>query len=282
MNRLFVLIPAIGEQDAAEDIPYLKMIGNVDKNSFIDIFRKINQSQKLIKEEDVVFYYDDNHFKALVNTAKIALSDSKEMPQLGNLLVFFDDKKSIQKEKMGLSTIKVYEVEVKNGLLNAFMEGGADEADALLNREALNYPNRPLEIKKPDGNSASVKPLCCNQEDVYLWLVSHRSPRRNIDPNAKKHKRKVSYGKGGKVSPITYSIEQLDAFLQKAVPAQKGRRELYYKDVKKDNIIVFWDENRTDLYHAFETKADDQEEIQKIYKRGKKDLFERIEATAVL
>ena len=102
MNRLFVLIPAIGEQDAAEDIPYLKMIGNVDKNSFIDIFRKINQSQKLIKEEDVVFYYDDNHFKALVNTAKIALSDSKEMPQLGNLLVFFDDKKSIQKEKMGL------------------------------------------------------------------------------------------------------------------------------------------------------------------------------------
>lgn len=282
MNRLFLLIPAVGEQDAAEDIPYLKMIGNVDKNSFIDIFRKINQSQKLIKEEEVVFYYDDNHFKALVNTAKTALSDSQEMPQLENLLVFFDDKKSIQKEKMGLSPIKIYDVEVKNGLLNAFVEGGPDKADALLNQEALNYPNRPLEINKPDGNSVSVKPLCCNQEDVYLWLVSHRNPRRNIDPNANKHKPKVSYGKKGKVSAITYSIEQLDAFLQKAVPAQKGRRELYYKDVKKDNIIIFWDENRTNLYHAFETKADDQEEIQKIYQRGKKDLFERIEATAIL
>ena len=282
MNRLFLLIPAVGEQDAADDISYLKMIGNVDKNSFIDIFRKINQSQKLIKEEEVVFYYDDNHFKALVNTAKTALSDSEEMPQLENLLVFFDDKKSIQKEKIGLSPIKVYEVDVKNGLLNAFMEGGPNEADALLNREALNYPNRPLEIKKPDGDNVSIKPLYCNQEDIYLWLVSHRSPRRNIDPNAKKHKRKVSYGKRGKVSPITYSIDQLNVFLQKAVPAQKGRRELYYKDVKKDNIIIFWDENVTELYHAFETKADDQEEIQKIYKRGKKELFERIEATAVL
>ena len=281
MNRLFLLIPAVTEQDAAEDVAYLKVLGNVDKDSLIGFFRKINQSQRLVEEEAVDYYYDDNHLKALISTAQKALAGVDDMPQWENLLVFFDGKKSIQNEKIGLSPIKVYGVEVKKGLLNAFVENGTT-FDALLNKDALNDTVHPLDVETANGGRFAVKVLECDPKEVYKWLVHNRDPKRKIDPNANKHKRKSSYGKGGKVSPVTYSREQLDDFLQKAVVAKKGLRELYFKDLGNHKIIIFWDENWTDNYHAFEIEDDDQEEIQKIYKRGGRALCRRIEDTSIL
>lgn len=281
MNRLFLLIPAVSEQDAVEDVAYLKLLGDVDKDSLIGFFRKVNQSQRLIEEEAVDYYYDDNHFKALVSTAKKALAGVDDMPQWENLLVFFDDKKSIQDEKIGLSPIKVYGIEVKKGLLNAFVENGA-VSDALLNKDALNDTVHPLDVETANGRQFAVKALECDPKEVYKWLVHNRDPKRKIDPNANKHKRKSSYGKGGKVSPITYSIEQLNDFLQKAVVAKKGLRELYFKDLEKHKIIIFWNENWTGFYHAFEFEADDEQEIQKIYQRGGRSLYRRIEDTSIL
>ena len=282
MNRLFLLIPAIGEQVAAEDIAYLKVLRDVDKDSFIGFFRKVNQSQKLIKWEDVDYYYDDNHLKAFVNAARAALEGSEEMPQLENLLVFFDDKKSIQGEKIGVTPIKVYGVDVKKGLLNAYMEGGPVDSDVLLNHDALNNPNRSFEIETPEGLSVSIEALDVKPSVVYLWLVKNRNPKRNIDPNAQKHKRKTRLGNKGVISPITYTIDQLDSLLQKAVPAKKGLREFYFKDTTANKLVIFFDENQANLYHAFEVPADDEQERQKMFKRGGRDLVNRVEATSQL
>ncbi len=87
--------------------------------------------------------------------------------------------------------------------------------------------------------------------------------------------------KGVKISPISYTKEQLEVFLRKAVSAGKGLRELYYKDNERNKIIVFWDENlESPSYHAFEIDANDLSEIQKMYKRGGRSLINKIERTS--
>ena len=111
-----------------------------------------------------------------------------------------------------------------------------------------------------------------------------RYPSRQLDTNYKKHSERSKLGKNGaNISPITYEKQQLDDFLKKAVVAKKGWRELYFKDQKNDKIVVFWDENlETPSYHAFEISVDDIQEIQKIFKRGGRDLVTRINETSSL
>jgi hypothetical protein len=114
--------------------------------------------------------------------------------------------------------------------------------------------------------------------------MRRRTPQRKLDPNYKKHGSKERVGKKGvRISPLTYTEQQLNDFLKRAVVAKKGLRELYFKDKENDKIIIFWNENlEAPTYHALEIAANDAAETQKIFKRGGQALANRIEKTAEL
>lgn len=282
MNRLFLLIPAIGEEDAGQDIAYLKQLGKIDGEGVLSILRRIVRSLRLVEGEDFEILYDDGHLKQLFRKLKLRKA-SQEMPPLENLLLFFNDAVSIQQRGAGKTSIAINGMTVDSGLVNAFME---DESTGrvLLNRGALINPEHPIDVISANGEQQRLDPLPCEDADVYLWFVENRTPQRQLDPNYKKHGIKEKTGKGGvKISALSYTEQLLNEFLKRAVVASKALRELYFKDNTKDKIIIFWDENlKTPSYHAMEVAADDAEEIQKIYKRGGSALRKRIEDTSHL
>ena len=282
MNRLYLLIPAIGEKDAGQDIAYLKQLGKVDGEGVLSILRQIVRSLRLVEGEDMETLYDERHFKQLFRKIKQKKS-TQEMPHLENLLLFFNDAVSIQQRGLGKIPVDINGMPVSNGLVNAFVED-ATVGKVLLNRDALVNTEQPIDVKRGNGEPLSLNPLPCEAADVYLWFVEKRTPQRTLDPTYEKHGKKEKTGKGGvSISPITYTEQQLDEFLKRAVVARKGLRELYFKDNSKDKIIIFWDENlKNPSYHAMEVATDDAEEIQKIYKRGGRALMKRIEETSVL
>lgn len=278
MNRLFLLIPAIGgEENAWQDFAYLRELGEVDNDVVISILRQIVRSLKLVAEEDFELIYDERYFKCLLRSAH------QEMPQLGNLLVFFNDAMSIQQRGIGNTPATINGMQVDNGLVNAIVEGGM-AGEALLNKDALTKPDQPILVKKENGEQLELSVLPCQEAEVYLWFVENRLPQRVLDPNYWKHGRKVKTGKKGvRVSALTYTEEQLGVFLKRAVVAKKGLRALYFKDNAKNKIVIFWDENLDNpSYHAMEVETDDAEEIQKIFKRGGRALNDRIEDASKL
>ena len=284
MNRLYLLIPAVNDGDAGEDVAYLKLLGDVDADNVIDIFKEIKKKKKYVEEDDLEIVFDQKHLNGLIRLLKDKKNKGKtleEMPQIENLLLFLNDTYSIQDLKVGNNPVKVNGMTVSQGLVNAFID--EQSHNTLLNKDAMNDPEHPIEVEL-QGEHHHLSPLSCDPVDVYLWLVANRYPSRQLDTNYKQHSERSKLGENGvAISPVTYEEQQLNEFLKKAVVAKKGLRELYFKDLKKDKIIVFWDENLdTPSFHAFEIAVDDIPEIQKIFKRGGRNLVNRINETATL
>ena len=275
MNRLFLLIPSVGDEDADPDAAYLKQVGRIDNEETISILKRIVQSMKLVEGEDYEMFYDEKYLKKLLK------SSDKGMPQMSNLLVFFNDAESIQQKEIGNIPLTINGVAVDSGLVNAFVEG-EESSKALINKDALAQPDSPLVVYDSDGKCLKFNVLRCDSKDVYLWFVENRIPQRVLDTNYKKHGRTVKTGKGGApISALTYPEEQLTEFLKRAVSANKASNRLYFKDRNNDKIIIFWDENLANpTFHAMEVDAGNQEEIQKIYKCGGRRLLEIIDITA--
>ena len=275
MNRLFLLIPSVGDEDADPDAAYLKQVGRIDNEETISILKRIVQSMKLVEGEDYEMFYDEKYLKKLLKPS------DKGMPQMSNLLVFFNDAESIQQKGIGNIPLTINGVAVDSGLVNAFVEG-EESSKVLINKDALAQPDSPLVVYDSDGKCLTFNVLRCDSKDVYLWFVENRIPQRVLDTNYKKHGRTVKTGKGGApISALTYLEEQLTEFLKRAVSANKASNRLYFKDRKSDKIIIFWDENLANpTFHAMEVAAGNQEEIQKIYKLGGRRLLEIIDITA--
>ena len=220
-------------------------------------------------------FYDEKYLKKLLKPS------DKGMPQMSNLLVFFNDAESIQQKGIGNIPLTINGVAVDSGLVNAFVEG-EESSKVLINKDALAQPDSPLVVYDSDGKCLTFNVLRCDSKDVYLWFVENRIPQRVLDTNYKKHGRTVKTGKGGApISALTYLEEQLTEFLKRAVSANKASNRLYFKDRKSDKIIIFWDENLANpTFHAMEVDAGNQEEIQKIYKLGGRRLLEIIDITA--
>ena len=275
MNRLFLLIPSVGDEDADPDAAYLKQVGRIDNEETISILKRIVQSMKLVEGEDYEMFYDEKYLKKLLK------SSDKGMPQMSNLLVFFNDAESIQQKGIGNIPLTINGVAVDSGLVNAFVEGKVS-GKVLINKDALAQPDSPLVVYDSDGKCLTFNVLRCDSKDVYLWFVENRIPQRVLDTNYKKHGRTVKTGKGGApISALTYPEEQLTEFLKRAVSANKTSNRLYFKDRKSDKIIIFWDENLANpTFHAMEVDAGNQEEIQKIFRLGGRRLLEIIDITA--
>ena len=275
MNRLFLLIPSVGDEDSNPDAAYLKQVGRIDNEETISILKLIVQSMKLVEGEDYEMFYDEKYLKKLLKPS------DKGMPQMSNLLVFFNDANSIQQKGIGNIPLTINGVAVDCGLVNAFVEGKVS-GKVLINKDALAQPDSPLVVYDLDGKYLTLNVLRCDSKEVYLWFVENRIPQRVLDSNYKKHGRTVKTGKGGApISALTYPEEQLTEFLKRAVSANKTSNRLYFKDRKSDKIIIFWDENLANpTFHAMEVDAGNQEEIQKIYKLGGRRLLEIIDITA--
>lgn len=283
MNRFYLIIPAIGDGDAGQDIAYLKKLGEIDNDGVLAILKRIVGSMELVKEEDFEVLYDNRHFNRLLQVLD-SEPGKQEMPQRGNLLVFFNDAVSIQQRKLGNTPVYINGMTVESGLINAYVDGEMT-GEALLNKDALANPEQPIDVRRIDGGQLLLNnSLTCDSASVYLWLVEHRAPRRQLDSSYEKHGKKEKSGRRGvRISALTYTGEQLNEFLKRAVVARKGLRELYYKDKSQNKIIIFWNENLQEpFYHAMETADDNMEEIQKIYKRGGSALMKRIEDTSAL
>ena len=275
MNRLFLLIPSVGDEDADPDAAYLKQVGRIDNEETISILKRIVQSMTLVEGEDYEMFYDEKYLKKLLK------SSDEGMPQMSNLLVFFNDAESIQQKGIGNIPLTINGVAVDSGLVNAFVEG-EESSKVLINKDALAQPDSPLVVYDLNGKCLKFNVLRCDSKEVYLWFVENRIPQRVLDTNYKKHGRTVKTGKGGApISALTYPEEQLTEFLKRAVSANKTSNRLYFKDRKSDKIIIFWDENLANpTFHAMEVDAGNQEEIQKIYKLGGRRLLEIIDITA--
>ena len=275
MNRLFLLIPSVGDDDAGPDAAYLKQVGRIGNEETISILRRIVQSIDLVEGENFEMLYDAKYLKRLLQ------SSDPGMPQMSNLLVFFNDAESIQQRGIGNTPLTINGAAVESGLVNAFVEG-EESSKVLINKDALAQPDSPLVVYDSDGKCLTFNVLRCDSKDVYLWFVENRIPQRVLDTNYKKHGRTVKTGKGGApISALTYLEEQLTEFLKRAVSANKASNRLYFKDRKSDKIIIFWDENLANpTFHAMEVDAGNQEEIQKIYKLGGRRLLEIIDITA--
>ena len=275
MNRLFLLIPSVGDEDSNPDAAYLKQVGRIDNEETISILKRIVQSMKLVEGEDYEMFYDEKYLKKLLK------SSDEGMPQMSNLLVFFNDADSIQQKGIGNIPLTINGVAVDSGLVNAFVEGKVS-GKVLINKDALAQPDSPPVVYDSDGKCLRLNVLRCDSKEVYLWFVENRIPQRVLDSNYKKHGRTVKTGKGGSpISALTYPEEQLTEFLKRAVSANKTSNRLYFKDRKNDKIIIFWDENLANpTFHAMEVDAGNQEEIQKIYKLGGRRLLEIIDITA--
>ena len=181
MNRVFLLIPAIGGKDAGQDIAYLKQLGKIEREGVLSILRQIVRSLRLVEGEEIETLYDEKHFKQLFRKLKQRKA-SQEMPQLENLLLFFNDAVSIQQRGIGKTSIAINGMTVDRGLVNAFVDESS-VGKVLLNRGALIDPEQPIDVKREDGERQSLHPLPCEAADVYLWLVENRTPNRQLDPS---------------------------------------------------------------------------------------------------
>ena len=59
MNRLFLLIPSVGDEDSNPDAAYLKQVGRIDNEETISILKRIVQSMKLVEGEVFEMFYDE-------------------------------------------------------------------------------------------------------------------------------------------------------------------------------------------------------------------------------
>lgn len=278
MNKFFLLIPAPSEEYAESDVAYLKILKNTDKEELVNIVRKIKGSFQLIEGDDFEVYYDKKYLKSM----SASLSDDVGMPQLRNLLLFFNDFKSIQEMCLEEEEIIVNGITIKSGLLNAFVVNNKGY-DSLLNVDALNNMDFPIQVMH-QNDCNSVKALECDSVEVYKWMVEHRYPERKLDENYEKHSKNRKRGRRGVIiSSLSYTKEELEFFLKRAVGSKSSQKELYFKDKSRNNIIIFFNENLLEpTFHAFEVDVEDTLERSKIYKRGGDDLFKRIEETSKL
>lgn len=277
MNRLFLLIPSVGDDDAGPDAAYLKQVGRIDNEETISILRRIVRSMDLVEGENFEMLYDAKYLKRLLQ------SSDPGMPQMSNLLVFFNDAESIQQRGIGNTPLTINGAAVESGLVNAFVEG-EEPGKVLINKDALARPDSPIVACDSEGNRLRLEVLKCDCKDLYLWFVDNRIPQRALDTNYKKHGRTVKVGKGGvSISALTYPEEQLAVFLKRAVSLKKTSNRLFFKDIQNNKIIIFWDENlKNPTYHAMEVDAGNQEVIQMIYRIGGRRLLENIDIAAGL
>ena len=273
MNQLFFLIPAADEEVASNDIAFIKVLPSIDEEIIRDLFAKFYKIIKFFKEEDIDFLYDSKYLKALMKGIS-----SSESPSMTQLLTLLNDCREVTEMSDTVHTVNG--MQVSHSIINNYLETGNTSSHKLVNKQALNNPDVPIQLTI-DGHTFLLEVLECDVEDIYKWFIDNRTPQYVFDASYGKHRSTSRQVEGVNVSPLTYSKEQAQELLKRAIIARRGSRILYFKDNLQNKILIFCNENlQNPSFHGFEVASDNQAERQKLMHRGGKLLDERLEQVA--
>lgn len=261
MNTLLILFPLQTDTDSCH--PYLLKV-DWDKQKQQDMVKRIIDAIKMIDHEDFEGFYDkkqrNQFYHSVVNKA--------EYPNASMILTYLKDWKEAKQPETGQVSVK--EMTLTHDCLGALNN---KTGCAIVDVEALQEKSaKALQLKGKDGKLMHVDIVECSAQSLYQWFVDNRKPQRILDENYAKHSKQVKSGPRGEISALTYSKEDTEYFLKRAVGVKGERRMCYW--VKEDKkIIIFFNENlASPTFHAYEIADDNAKELQKIANDVKKKM----------
>lgn len=276
MNNLFLILPIVSPVNPDDpEQSYLKVVDINNANEvtemLIDIYRQLTS----VDYENYNGFYDQSKLSALIKEAK-RLTLGRRYPEADRILRLFTNKPlSAYRSYKKTVKLNINGMDVHDGIINRFCSHVGE--NTLVDTDSLSCKPQSLVIKDSVGKVLNVSVISCCDTDLYNWFLTHRNPERKLDVNYRKHTNAPKIGYRGVISALTYSEEETADFLKKAVGVQNAKN-LFFKDATKNKIIVFWDENLSlnPTYHAYEISADDEAEIDKIYRKGGRSLVTKI------
>lgn len=280
MNHIYLIMPAL-KDDVNKDYSRIHAVQKFSQDEFVELVKNMKQLCQLVagefdaKKKNLAMYYSKKVLDKLYNLAK-QVSENEKKFEIGNLLLFFNNFMEVAPSTDADFNQSHPELEPYADMIHAYLQN--PDTSAVADADGLVNAGTGFNIDY-QGNRLTIQ-VYNNYVDLYKWLIAHREQKRQYDPNYEKHTQTEKRVKKGKVaSPITYTQTELEQMLEKAVCTSVEHGELYFYDKNKDKYIIFFAE-RGDLYHAFEFTEDNNEEMRKIWERGKRDLVERIKLAA--
>lgn len=280
-NNVYLILPVL-KKDASGDQSQIRTIDTITQKEFAALVGNAKRLCQLVAGENdsdnaqVGLYYVRKVLAGLHAVIK-KLPREKKQHNITALLKFFDEFTDIKQAEDTSFRDAHADLEPYADMIHAYMQSRDHSAIANVDGVAgkmqclqLEYQGKWLKLEVFD-----------NPIELYKWQIEHRNPQRQYDPNYEKHGQEEKYGKHGKVvSAITYKQEELEYFLKYAVRASRTHNELYFHDIGKGKYIIFFYEDLNSLYHAFEFTESDNVDTQMIWKRGGRDLDDRIKIVA--
>ena len=276
MNKVYLLLPVEDAQRTNRELSYLKNLVDFSEQEVKDLVDSIVKTMKLNKSESAGWYFDQRKYldlrskaKALEKGAKPSLVD--RMDASVKNFVDFRHRDGYDKNLV----LQINYTDQSGTILTGFISDPDIPDSVAVNANAL---VRPI---------VGYTNIQCDDLALHEWFTKHRKPKRELDVNYKKHGDRSYLGKKGVVvSRLSYNKTQAEVFLDKAVgvrlDGETSPKNLFFHDKVKDLILVFWNENvmAKPTYHAYQISPDDLPEIQKIFKKGGRELVENIKRVA--
>ena len=268
MIQLFIAFPAVTASAEDLELVYLKPLARQDAGEVERLLQKVLKGIKITSQEDKAVVYDNRRLNGLLAIVKKAQTnpDDKDNPGVIRLRKLMNDWKDCNSQKDAYTSIKVNDVEQKQGLLCAFVNLRQSDRDVVVDVEAINGVDG-LKMEDVNGNSIDLNVKDCQEGIIYEWFANHRDPRRKIDDAYEKHSEKEKESKKGTISACTYPKEKSENMLQWAVGSKASpSHRMYFHDLEGKKLLIFWNEDgKSVLFHVYEVSEDNHEEIQKIW-----------------
>lgn len=260
MLPYFVILPITNSESPDIEAVYLKSAEDINFSSIIS-------QTKILKGEDATLYYDPNKLTDFLLKLKTKDNNDDYPSKVKFIRKEINDWEEIE-PLYDSPIITDSNVKINKGVACAFHNNHSTNKVLVDTGEFI--------IKGAIPNTYSIIP--CKDSELFTCLAKNRESKRVYDTNYEKHSKKSKITGKGIVSPIEYNNDDINEKLQWAVGEEKGR--MFLHDLSKKKILVFWFENVSHLYHAFNVNDDDKGEIKKIWKQGGRRLFNKIERVA--
>lgn len=276
MNTIYLILPVASDRNVANpELSFLKVLNPKSSDDVTQYLCAIYQAFSYVDYESFQTFYNQNRLNELIDEAK-RLAPNRKYPEVIKVLKLFDKKPfTAYSKEENISALNINGTEIADGIIHRYL--CAKGQHVLVDADALVCDLRSMQVMDKDGRSQQLSVIVCNALELYNWFVDNRDPQRILDVNYKKHANAPRNGYRGVISPLTYSKQEAEHFLKKAVGAESAKN-LFFKDAQNNKIIVFWNENlqHVPTYHAYEITANDEKEIDKIYRKGGRSLVDKL------
>lgn len=278
MNGLFIVLPLAGMETAGNEAVSLYSVSeNGNLFSLGAILTQLAKAFHLVGGEKMVLYYDQGRFQELYQAAYLSVEKNKR-PNVLQLLGNLPRMKAITVLSEQMSPIIVNDVEQTSGILCAYVNCSS-HADAIVDSGFLRNPGS-MRILVASGKPFSLRLIQAEAEEVFKWFVENRNPQRLLSDAYAKHTKHVKGSKEEPISACSYNHDDAERLLRWAI-GQKGRNRLFFKDLQRKRLLVFWNQKESSpVFHTYDVGLDDQKEIQKMWKDLGRRGVEKIDAVA--